>query len=171
MPSYPNEIKVLAVHMAQDGKTLQEIRGILKRDISRQSLARWCELYKWSNAVVRNPAFYQQRGRKHKLDKDKRGFLAEMDRQKPDLYLREIPQKMSDERGVNVSITSLQRELNDRLNISWKRANKRMRKRDEEARLLWMEEYLRYPAVRFLYETFTGSTLVSLSQGNAARHR
>lgn len=81
-----------------------------------------------------------------------------MVRQKPDMYLWEIHQKMMDKYGVSVSIQTLHRELTQKLKISWKRANKQMAKRDNEERLRWMEEYLRYPAKYFV---FTGELTMS----------
>lgn len=153
MPSYSTDIKVLAVNLYIEGNTLAEINGLLKRNISRQSLAHWFELYEWSNAVVRDPDFYHERGRPKKIKPEQREYLAEMVRQSPELYLRELKQKLFDDTGTYISIKTLHRELTERLNITWKRSNLHLAKRDEERRLAWMEEYMTYPAE---YLVFTG---------------
>lgn len=91
---------------------------------------------------VTNP-FRLQAGRPSYLDDGDLTFINTILTANPSLYLDEVQQKLSDVRGVQVSIATVSRALSS-ANISRKSVEKAAGERNEELRTLWEIDMAQY---------------------------
>ncbi|KAG0142031.1 hypothetical protein CROQUDRAFT_23312, partial [Cronartium quercuum f. sp. fusiforme G11] len=119
---YPVAIKVLAVKYVLEGLSYDEVRTRLRRSISKDSFERWMVLYHHTMAVIRDPTTYQTTGRSRVYECHECELMVTFVTQEPALFLDEIREKVYDETGVLASPTVIDRELQERLQLTLKKA-------------------------------------------------
>jgi transposase len=99
--------------------------------------------------VVQNP-FAQPRGGRRSLDTGDMNYISSLLAANPCLYLDEIQDRLSDERGIDVSISTISRAVRS-LALSHKRVSKAAMERNELLRATWQAAYGDIPAEYFVW--------------------
>jgi hypothetical protein len=119
---YDVGIKVLAVQHLRTGKTIDQVRRLLKSPVSARTLSRWHALYRRTYSVIRNPEDYRALGRCTRLDEDDRDFMLELLDSNPALYLDEYRFAVYRRTGEWVALQTIASDLKDRLHLTRKKA-------------------------------------------------
>ncbi|EHS63457.1 uncharacterized protein PGTG_21588 [Puccinia graminis f. sp. tritici CRL 75-36-700-3] len=108
--------------MSLRGETRQEINETLDLKISADSIRRWNQLYERTRSVIRNPAFYQRRGRPIRVSRDESQFIMDALDLEPTLYLDEIRAHIDAMTGERHPIATIHNEIKYRLRLTCKKA-------------------------------------------------
>lgn len=119
---YPVLYKVLAVRWGLKGHDLAVVNSRLDTSISMVSFYQWINWFQATNEVVANPDTYLQKGPMTTLLPEHQEFILDCLDYDPCLYLDELQKRLLDQFNLTVSISTLSRELRQRLNLSRKKA-------------------------------------------------
>ncbi|EFP75907.1 uncharacterized protein PGTG_01238 [Puccinia graminis f. sp. tritici CRL 75-36-700-3] len=139
-------IKIAVVRMVAQGYTQKFICETLGEKISKQSFARWVQLYRNTQRVIRDTAEYEKKGPGLLLTTDDQSFMIELLRMEPGLFLDEIRERLYDETDTLLIMTTLHRNLVEHLEITLKKANTVNIKKSLVAKYAYMEKILSVPA-------------------------
>lgn len=117
---YSADVKYIIVRKALRGDTLETINHDLGLTVSTDSLTRWLNLYHETRRVIVDPSFYNPRGRPTIFSNEQRSFIEAAIDAEPTIYLDELARQVAIERGVVASISTLAREVRDRLGLTVK---------------------------------------------------
>jgi hypothetical protein len=152
---YAPATKVAVVRMAHQNYSRNEIRTALGERFSNQSFRRWNYIYNLTRRVIRNPSNYEQRGAQAQITPEDRLFMLELIRTEPGLFLDELRCCLYDESGTLLSISTIHKNLVDKMEITLKKANTVNIRKSLVLKFAWVDEMARVPA-EFL--VFTGSS-------------
>ena len=144
--AYAPATKVAVVRMAHQGMGLPEIRNLLSAPISPQSFRRWLVLFEETRCVVRDPETYEARGQPATLTREECGFIIELVKSEPGLFLEEIREHLYDATGVLLSVEAVHRNLVHRLSITLKKPETCNIRRSILAKYSFIERMEYFPA-------------------------
>ncbi|KAI7958298.1 hypothetical protein MJO29_006515 [Puccinia striiformis f. sp. tritici] len=119
---YARDVKAIVVKLSRRGVPLTQINLTLDLDVSKDSLARWNSLYVGTRDVIRDPAFYADRGRPLAFTLEEAEFVLTALDHEPDLYLDEIQSFITAMTGTTHPLATISDELKNRLHLTKKKA-------------------------------------------------
>ncbi|EFP80329.2 uncharacterized protein PGTG_06285 [Puccinia graminis f. sp. tritici CRL 75-36-700-3] len=147
----PPTVKIVCVRMEMQNYPRDAICAALGRTISRQSFDRWMELYRLTQRVVRDPKEYEERGGQYKLTGEDREFMLELLRAEPGLFLDEIRERLYDDSGTLIGITSVHRNLVEKMSITLKKADTVNIKKSLVAKYAYIDRLAGVPAEQIVF--------------------
>ncbi|KNE96488.1 hypothetical protein PSTG_10195 [Puccinia striiformis f. sp. tritici PST-78] len=149
--AYTVGTKIHAIRMLLQGKSETEIRQTLEENISRQSFARWLELYDQTRSVIRDPNTYEKQGRPSLLSPADRQFMIDLVAARPGLFLDEIREYLYDADGPLLSIEAIQHNLVHQLQITLKKPLTLNNRKCLVAKFAYVEKTRFIPAEFFVF--------------------
>ncbi|KAI7960196.1 hypothetical protein MJO29_005264 [Puccinia striiformis f. sp. tritici] len=149
--AYTVGTKIHAIRMLLQGKSETEIRQTLEENISRQSFARWLELYDQTRSVIRDPNTYEKQGRPSLLSPADRQFMIDLVAARPGLFLDEIREYLYDADGPLLSIEAIQHNLVHQLQITLKKPSTLNNRKCLVAKFAYVEKTRFIPAEFFVF--------------------
>ena len=119
---YDPDLKFIVVKMKLRGMSLREINATIDKSVSADSVARWMDLFHWTNNVVRDPALYADRGPPLAVTPEEAAFILDALEHEPTLYLDEIQSHIAAMTGICHPTSTIRDELKTRLQFTKKTA-------------------------------------------------
>jgi transposase len=145
--------QVAVIRMAHQNYSRNKIRTALGECFSNQSFRRWNYIYNLTQRVIQDPSRYKQQGAQAWLTPEDRLFMLELIRTEPGLFLDELRCFLYDESGTLLSISTIHKNLVDKMEITLKKANTVNIRKSLRLKFAWVDEMAQVPA-EFL--VFTG---------------
>ncbi|KAI7966616.1 hypothetical protein MJO29_002364 [Puccinia striiformis f. sp. tritici] len=119
---YTPDVKLIMVKMSLDGASRAEINRRIHLNVSADSMRRWNALYRRTREVIRDPAFYEPRGRPLVITRDESEFILDALELEPTLYLDEVQSHIDAMTGERHPISTIHNEIKFRLGLTSKKA-------------------------------------------------
>lgn len=155
---YSPEIKVAALRMVLAGETDDRIRDVIGANVHTRTLERWVDLYEETRMVVRDPAFYDRRGRPNAFNDEDRAFIRALVADQPMLFLDEIREQIYDATGKLPCLEAVHKELKARLHLTLKKAHTSHIRKDFYKKVCYQQTMQNVPAELLV---FTGQCVPS----------
>ncbi|EHS62474.1 uncharacterized protein PGTG_20597 [Puccinia graminis f. sp. tritici CRL 75-36-700-3] len=142
----PAGIKLAVVRMVAQSHSQSFICETLGEKISKQSFARWTQLYRNTQRVIRDPEEYEKRGPGLILTAEDQAFMIDLLRLEPGLFLDEMRERLYDQTDTLLSMSSLHSMLVEHLQITLKKANTINIKKSLVSKYAYVEKMATVPA-------------------------